>query len=103
MLVTDGYYEDKIINGNENLQAKDPSLDTGLKKSDISGEWISLLKIHWDKHKISWIPLCRHGSSWESQDCHPHPIFNHTADKVYFTSDKDRESSIYYVEVPEIY
>jgi oligogalacturonide lyase len=102
MLVTDGYYEDKIINENSDLVAKDPSIDTGIKKSEISGKWICLLKINWDKKIVKWIPLCLHCSTWESQDCHPHPIFNHNADKIYFTSDKDGVRSIYSVDVPEV-
>lgn len=101
MLVTDGYYDDKIKNSDEDLKAKDPSIDSGLKKSEISGEWISILKVDWEKQIINWVPLCRHGSSWESQDCHPHPIFNHAVDKIYFTSNKNGVRSIYYVEVPE--
>ncbi len=84
------------------FRAKDPSIDTGLKKSEISGEWICLLKINWSKKIIKWIPLCRHGSTWESQDCHPHPIFNHSADKVFFTSDKDGVRSIFSVDVPNV-
>ena len=102
MLITDGYYEDRIIKNKDVLCAKDPSIDTGLKKSEISGEWICLLKINWDEKIINWIPLCRHGSSWESQDCHPHPIFNHNADKVYFTSDRDGVRSIFSVDVPVV-
>ncbi len=100
MLITDGYYDDRItIDENSDLKAKDPSIDTGLNKSDISGEWICLLKINWDEHIIKWIPLCRHFSTWKTQDCHPHPIFNHSANKVYFTSDKSGIRAIYSIDV----
>jgi hypothetical protein len=99
LLVTDGYYDN-----NKNItqfRAKDPSIDTEARKSEISGEWISLLKVDWVNRNIHWIPLCRHGSTWESQDCHPHPIFNHKTNCVYFTSDKEGNRSIYCVEVTE--
>lgn len=102
MLITDGYYDDKTPKENDDPRAKDPSIDTGLKKSEISGEWICLLKINWNAKIINWIPLCQHGSSWKSQDCHPHPIFNHTADKIYFTSDRDGVRSIFFVDVPNM-
>ncbi len=68
VLVTDGYYE----------QAGDPK---------GSGAWLCVLKVDWAGKHIDWLPLCRHGSSWSSQDAHPHPIFNHAADAVFFTSE----------------
>ncbi len=102
MLITDGYYDDRNINEISDHKAKDPSLDTGFNKAEISGEWICLLKINWDEHIIKWIPLCRHFSTWNNQDCHPHPIFNHSADKAYFTSDKIGTRSIYSIDIPNI-
>jgi hypothetical protein len=53
----------------------------------FGGNWISVLRVDWVAKKYDWRPLCSHGSSWTSQDSHPHPIFNHAADAVYFTSD----------------
>jgi hypothetical protein len=51
------------------------------------GSWISLLKVDWDQARIRWFPLVQHGSSWKSQDEHPHPVFSHAADAIWFTSD----------------
>ena len=79
-LVTDGLYE----------EAGDPS---------SHGAWISLLKPDWKKRTIDWRPVCRHGSSWKSQDEHPHPIFDHAGRHVYFTSDKSGKRAVYRVGV----
>ena len=43
--------------------------------------------MHWPARTIEWRPLTRHGSSWSTQDEHPHPIFDHSSTAVYFTSD----------------
>lgn len=77
MLVSDGYY-------------KEPG-----EAAQAFGEWISVQRMDWAGRRIEWIPLCRSGSSWNSQDCHPHPIFNHAGDEVYFTSDRDGRCAIY--------
>ena len=79
-LVTDGYYE----------EPGDPP---------NHGAWISLLKPDWTNRTIDWRPVCRHGSSWKSQDEHPHPIFDHASGCVYFTSDQSGKRTIYRVEV----
>lgn len=50
-------------------------------------EMISLQRVDWERKHIDWIPLCRHGSSWNCQCSHPHPIFDHAGNYVYFTSD----------------
>jgi hypothetical protein len=63
------------------------------------GAWISLLKPDWKNRTIDWQPICRHGSSWKSQDEHPHPIFSHVGDYVYFTSDRTGSRAIYRVAV----
>jgi hypothetical protein len=68
ILVTDGYYEQ-------------PADAKG------NGAWLCVLKVDWEAKHIDWLPLCRHGSSWSSQDAHPHPIFNHAGDAVFFTSE----------------
>ena len=71
LLVSDGYYA---------LKDEAPS--------SFGGRWISLQKVDWEKETIRWIPLCRHGSSWNCQCSHPHPIFDHEEKYVYFTSDQ---------------
>jgi hypothetical protein len=59
------------------------------------GSWISLLKVDWQQARIRWFPLTKHGSSWKSQDEHPHPVFSHAADAIWFTSDKDGKRAVY--------
>ncbi len=86
LLVTDGYYTEP----DDNLIPNAPK----------SGLWISFLMADWVKKQVTWIPLCRNGSSWRSQDEHPHPIFNHASDAVFFTSDKDGKRAVYKVSVP---
>lgn len=86
-LVTDGYYEEADDKAPERIS------DTWMN----GGPWITVMKMDWKNKSIRWIPLCRHGSSWATQDCHPHPVFNHAADAVYFTSDKTGRRAIYRV------
>ena len=66
----------------------------------FGGNWISLVRVDWAAGKCGWMPLCSHGSSWTSQDSHPHPIFNHTAEAVYFTSDAHGKRIVCRVAVP---
>lgn len=76
-LVTDGYY----------LAPDNPP--------NWAGAWISLLKVDWDHAHIQWFPLLRHGTSWTSQDAHPHPVFSHAAAAVWFTSDSTGQREVY--------
>jgi oligogalacturonide lyase len=77
-LVTDGYYE----------QSDDPP---------GHGAWISMLKPDWSAAAIDWHPLCRHSSSWKSQDEHPHPVFDHAGQNILFTSDVGGMRAVYRV------
>ncbi len=77
-LVTDGYYE-----------APGDHL--------WGGAWISRLEVDWPHQVIHWQPLLAHGSSWTSQDCHPHPVFSHADDAIWFTSDQTGQRAIYRV------
>ena len=80
VLVTDGYYERP---------------DDGAPIGD--GAWITVLRVDWESQHIRWYPLCRHGSSWLSQDEHPHPVFDHASKTVLFTSDRDGKRAGYRV------
>lgn len=84
LLVGDGYYQD-------------PQDDEVQLKRDEwrGGQWISLQKMDWARGRMEWIPLCRHGSNWENQDCHPHPIFNHAGTAVYYTSNVSGRRAVY--------
>lgn len=81
VLVTDGYYE----------RPDDPA-------PNGCGAWISVLRVGWESSRIQWFPLCRHGSSWRSQDEHPHPVFDHAGRSVIFTSDRDGKRAGYRVD-----
>ncbi len=65
------------------------------------GAWISQLKVDWEHGTIQWFPLVPHGSSWTSQDSHPHPIYNHAADAIYFTSDETGTRAVRRVDLNE--
>jgi hypothetical protein len=77
--VTDGYYE----------RPDDPP--------QRNGAWISALRVDWHSRSIRWFPLCRNGSSWHSQDEHPHPVFDHAGKTVVFTSDRTGKRAGYRV------
>lgn len=81
-LVCDGYYHPSGEVVNENW----------------GGEWISVQKVDWHNKEITWIPLCKHYSFWNSQDSHPHPIFNHGDTSIYYTSNKDGKRAVYRVD-----
>lgn len=59
------------------------------------GKWISLQKIDWEKGEIQWEPLCHHGSNWDCQCSHPHPILAHGDNYAYFTSNETSKRQIY--------
>lgn len=87
-LVSDGYYEQGDA---PNASGGDPALSG----RPGGGEWISQLTIDWDAGQIEWLPHCQHGSSWGSQDAHPHPVFSHSGDEILFTSDAEGRRAIY--------
>jgi Tol biopolymer transport system component len=80
LLVSDGYYRTP-------------------ETSDGWGQWISLASVDWDGEAMTWQPLTRHGSSWTTQDDHPHPIFDHACAHVYFTSDHGGVRNVYRIAV----
>lgn len=79
-LVTDGYYEEP-------------------GDSKWGGAWISRLKVDWERRRIEWSPILRHGSSWTSQDSHPHPVFNHAADAIWFTAEENGFRAVHRVNL----
>ena len=76
-LVTDGYYR----------ASDDPPGN--------HGRWICLVDVDWDDRRTDWTPLERHGSSWTSQDAHPHPVFSPDGAWVYLTSDFEGRRAVY--------
>ncbi len=88
MLVSDGCYAQ-------------PDDSEYANDSKWAGMWICLLKINWEQKQMQWIPLCRNGSSWRSQDEHPHPIVNHSSTCALFSSDLDGKRAVYQVAIPK--
>jgi oligogalacturonide lyase len=80
-LVTDGYFR------------------SGNTSPGWAGNWIALADIDWESGLVEWSGLVEHGSSWSSQDAHPHPIFDHACRAVYFTSDRSGKRAVYRIEV----
>ena len=89
-LVSDGYYR---------APADPPPPADPKEPGEWSGKWISMLNVDWSAGTIRWTPLARSGSSWRTQDEHPHPIFDHAARYVYFTSDRDGHRGVYRIRV----
>ncbi|MDR2041416.1 MAG: oligogalacturonate lyase family protein [Tannerella sp.] len=69
------------------------------EKASWGGEWISLFMPDWEKKTVEVKPLCRHRSSWTCQEVHPHPVFNHAASAVIFTSDFEGRRAVYKVDI----
>ncbi len=66
-----------------------------------NGAWISVVKADWSSGTYNWFPLCRSGSSWKSQDEHPHPVFSNSGNDIYFTSDRDGKRAVFKISVPK--
>lgn len=94
-LVCDGYYK---MPG-ERKKVFENSTDNGPDPHKKDGAYISVQKADWEKKTLIWKPLCRHNSDWLGQDAHPHPIYSHKGDKIYFSSRPDKTVKVYCVEV----
>ena len=78
-LVSDGYYS------------------AGAGDDDRVSPWLSRLDVDWAARSLRWRTLARTDSSWDSQDSHPHPIYDHAGKFIYFTSDRSGRRAIYRV------
>ena len=65
---------------------------------DDGGRWITRLDVDWSTCRLLATPMVEHGSSWSSQDAHPHPTFAPDG-SVLFTSDRDGPRAVYRVDV----
>ena len=94
-LVCDGYFKRP-----EDIPSKRfNSTDFGADPHRKNAEYISLVHADWDNRTLAWTPLCKHGTDWLGQDAHPHAIFNHRGDKVYFSSRMGEHVGVYSVSV----
>ncbi|MBR6180564.1 MAG: group II intron reverse transcriptase/maturase, partial [Prevotella sp.] len=94
-LCCDGYFKfpDDIKAIREN------STDNGPDPHKKDGEYISRVVPHWEKGRLEWIPLCKHSSDWLGQDAHPHRIYSHAGNTVFFNSRSGRYVKVYKVSV----
>ena len=49
----------------------------------------------WEEGRLEWIPLCKHRSDWLGQDAHPHPIYNHAGNAIFFNSRSGKYVKVY--------
>lgn len=94
-LVCDGYfrYPDDVEIQREN------STDNGPDPHKKDSEYICTVLPDWDAGTLTWCPQCRHMSDWLGQDAHPHPIYSHAGDRIFFDSRSGRYVKIYDIPV----
>ena len=90
-LCCDGYFKfpDDIKTVREN------STDNGPDPHKKDGEYISRVIPFWEEGRLEWIPLCKHLSDWLGQDAHPHPVYSHAGDAIYFNSRSGKYVKVY--------
>lgn len=84
---------------NEGMLVSDGYFETEEEKDNVWPSYISVQKPNWEEETMEWIPLCKHDSAFDLQDSHPHPIYNHKGNAVYFTSSKDGKRAVYSCKV----
>ena len=77
------------------------STDNGPDPHKKDGEYISRVVPDWDGGRLQWIPLCKHSSDWLGQDAHPHPIYSHRGDRIFFNARSARDVQVFAVEVED--
>ena len=92
-LVCDGYFKYPW----EVKQVRENSTDNGPDPHKKDAEYICKVIPDWEKGTLTWIPLCKHESDWLGQDAHPHPLYSHTGDRIFFNSRMERSVKVYCV------
>lgn len=92
-LVCDGYFKYPW----EVKKIRENSTDNGPDPHKKDAEYVCRVEPNWDEGKLSWIPLCRHGSDWMGQDAHPHPVYSHMGDRIFFNSRIHKTINVYCV------
>ena len=87
-VVTDGYFDQPTANALSRPMAR---------SARGKGRWITIFHLDWERLTAEPEPLCLHGSTWASQDEHPHPIFSPDGSSVWFTSDREGRRAVYEV------
>lgn len=96
-LVCDGYFKFP----GEKKRVFENSTDNGPDPHKKDAEYICAVIPEWEAGKLRWIPLCRHESDWMGQDAHPHAIYNHAGNRIYFSSRTEGYVRVYSVDVSE--
>jgi WD40 repeat protein len=95
-LCCDGYFkfpkDIKIVRENSTDNGPDPH------KKD--GEYVSKVIPRWEEGILEWIPLCKHLSDWLGQDAHPHPVYNHQGNEIYFNSRSNLFVEVFKISIP---
>lgn len=78
---------------------RENSTDNGPDPHKKDGEYISRVVPHWQEGRLEWLPLCKHLSDWLGQDAHPHPIYSHKGDYIFFNSRSEKNVKVYCVAV----
>lgn len=92
-LVCDGYFKYPW----EQKPVRENSTDNGPDPHKKDAEYICRVIPDWEAGTLTWIPLCRHGSDWLGQDAHPHPIYSHAGDRIFFNSRVGKHVNVYCV------
>lgn len=92
-LVCDGYFKYPW----EIKKVRENSTDNGPDPHKKDAEYICKVIPDWEKGTLTWLPLCRHESDWLGQDAHPHPIYSHAGDRIFFNSRTDKTVNVYCV------
>lgn len=92
-LVCDGYFKYPW----EVKKVRENSTDNGPDPHKKDAEYICKVVPDWDRGTLEWIPLCKHESDWLGQDAHPHPVYSHAGDRIFFNSRMDRTVNVYCV------
>lgn len=96
-LVCDGYFKYPW----EVKKVRENSTDNGPDPHKKDAEYICKVLPDWEAGVLQWLPLCKHESDWLGQDAHPHPIYSHTGDRVFFNSRSGRTVNVYCVSAQE--
>ena len=92
-LVCDGYFKYPW----EVKKVRENSTDNGPDPHKKDAEYICKVLPNWEEGTLTWLPLCRHESDWLGQDAHPHPIYSHAGDRVFFNSRSGKTVNVYCV------
>ena len=95
ILCCDGYFKFH----DEQKPVRENSTDNGPDPHKKDGEYISRVVPDWDKGTLIWIPLCKHQSDCLGQDAHPHPIYSHKGNYIFFNSRTEKDVEIFNVPV----